>query len=44
MGIASFKRKQKAAKRARLATEITFWRKGNEKQYRFNELVEDKNL
>ena len=33
---------EKAAKRARLAKEITFRRKGNEKQYRFNELVQDK--
>ena len=33
---------EKAAKKARLTTEVTFRRKGNEKQYRFNELVQDK--
>ena len=33
---------EKATKRACLAMEITFQRKGNEKQYRFNELVQDK--
>ena len=29
-------------RKARLSTEVTFRRKGNEKQYRFNELVQDK--
>ena len=33
---------EKAVKKARLATEVTFWRKENEKQYCFNELVQDK--
>ena len=33
---------EKANKKAHLATEITFQRKGNEKQYHFNELVQDK--
>jgi len=33
---------EKAAKKARLAAEVTFRRKGNEKQYRFNESVQDK--
>ena len=33
---------EKAAKKARLATEVTFRRKGKEKKYHFNELVQDK--
>ena len=33
---------EKATKRAHLAMEITFRRKGNEKQYHFNKLVQDK--
>ena len=33
---------EKAAKKARLSSEITFRRKGNKKQYRFNEVVQDK--
>ena len=33
---------EKAAKKARLSAEVTFRRKGNEKQYRFNEVVQDK--
>ena len=33
---------EKAAKKARLSAEVTFKRKGNEKQYRFNEIVQDK--
>ena len=35
---------EKTTKRARLATEITLRRKGNEKQCRFNELVQDRLL
>ena len=33
---------EKAAKKARLSAEVTFRRKRNEKQYRFNEIVQDK--
>ena len=33
---------EKATKKARLSAEVTFKQKGNEKQYRFNEIVQDK--
>ena len=33
---------ERAAKKARLAAEVTFRRKGNEKQYRFNEAIQEK--
>ena len=33
---------EKAAKKARLSAEVIFRQKGNEKQYRFNEVVQDK--
>ena len=33
---------EKATKKACLSAEVTFRRKGNEKQYRFNEIVQDK--
>ena len=33
---------EKATRKVRLSAEVTFRRKGNEKQYRFNKVVQDK--